>query len=370
MKKVLILATNYKSKFVSSLTVALNRKEIDYKILDPSRLFLSLSNQEHGRNNVFDDLSNQTLRKVDLNEFDMIIPRIGSEVSFSCEVLKYLEEVFELTTVQSAEAISNAFSKIRTGILLRANGIRTPKTIFVNNLKHADVVLEKLSKEKKYVIKLDKGSQGKQVSIVSGIAEAKSVLDTIGSINKQIIIQDYIENTGSDIRAIVLGNEVIGAYERKAGKQELRNNISTGGEGVETTLTEEERLFCIQAAKSVGLNYAGIDLMRGKEGKLYCIEVNHCPGMGVQKFMKDSIAVRIVEYCLKYQAIKKPELYSLEEITELEDIKKQTFKQEAFQKIFAQLKGKVVRTNGGDSILIKHEKDLQQLMLYQFKKVC
>lgn len=370
MKKILVLATNSKSRFVKSLTDQLQKQEFDFKVLNPTKLFLMLSNQEKGRNQVFDDYTSKTLRKVDLKEFDMIIPRIGADVSFSCEVLKYLEEVFHLRSLQSSEAISNAYSKIRTGILLRANGIRTPKTIFVNNLKHADVVLQKLSKDMKYVIKLDKGSQGKQVSIVTGIAEAKSVLDTIGSMNKQIIIQEFIENSGSDIRVLVLGDQVIGAYERKAGNQELRNNISTGGEGVNFELSDEEKEFCIKAAKSVQLNFAGIDLMKGDDGKLYCIEVNHCPGMGVQKFMGNSITSSIIRYGKKLSESKPLKSYSIDEIQELEIIKKQTFDTLDFDVIFNKLKDKAIRTNGGGSIFIKHKKDLQKLMLSQFKKVC
>ena len=369
MKKALILGTNHKSIFVRSLVTALKDRGINYQILNPSKLFLMLSDSEIGRNKVFDDNKNQTLRKIDLNVFDIVIPRIGADVSFSCEVIKYLEEVFKLKSFQSSEAISNAFSKIRTGTLLRANGIRTPKTIFVNNIKHADAVLQRLSKDKKYVIKLDKGSQGKQVSIVTGIAEAKSVLSTIGSMNKQLIIQDYVENTGSDIRVIVLGNRVLGAYERKAGKQELRNNISTGGEGVKYNLTKEEEAFCVKASRVVGLNFSGVDLMKGNDGKLYCIEVNHCPGMNVQKFISEDITENIIDYCETLALAPADNSYTKEEIMDLVAIKNYTFNSDDFKRIFAKTKGKTIRTNGGVDFLIKHENDLQRLMLNQFKRV-
>ena len=104
---------------------------------------------------------------------------------------------------------------------------------------NVDLVLKRLSKEQKYVIKLDKGSKGKQVSIVSGMAETKSVLDTIGSMNHQLIIQEFIESNYTDIRAIVVGDEVVAAYQRNAGNTELRTNISKGGEGVHI-----ETFFC------------------------------------------------------------------------------------------------------------------------------
>ena len=155
--KILLLATNHKSLAVKMMVKSMNEQKVEFGILNPTQLFLMISNQQNGRNQLFDDYTGKTIRKVDLKNYDMVIPRIGKEVDFSCEVLKYLEEVFKMKTIQKSEAISNAFSKIRTSILLRANGIRTPKTMYINKIKNVDVVLKRLSKDSKYVIKLDKG---------------------------------------------------------------------------------------------------------------------------------------------------------------------------------------------------------------------
>jgi len=364
--KILILATNHKSLAVKMMVKSMNELKVDYDILNPTQLFLMISNQQNGRNQLFDDYTGKTIRKVDLKNYDIVIPRIGREVDFSCEVLKYLEEVFKMKTIQSSEAISSAYSKIRTSILLRANGIRTPKTMYVNKIKNVDVVLKRLSKDCKYVIKLDKGSKGKQVSIVSGMAETKSVLDTIGSMSQQLIIQEYIESNGTDIRAIVAGDEVIAAYQRNAGSQELRTNISAGGEGESIELSEEDKVFCIESAKAVGLEFAGVDLMKSTDGKSYCIEVNHCPGMNVQKFTSINIGKTIVD--LAIEKAKEPSIENLSEseVQELKLVFDQTFNNVEFKKLYETLKGKVVESKlSGTQTVIRTKPDLQRLLVGQ-----
>lgn len=366
--KILILATNHKSSAVRMMAKALKEENIEYDILNPTQLFLMISNHQNGRNQLFDDYKGKTIKKVELNNYDIVIPRIGSEVDFSCEVLKYLEEVFKMKSVQSSEAISNAFSKIRTTILLRAHGLRTPKTMYINKIKNVDIILQHLSKEEKYVIKLDKGSKGRQVSIVSGIAETKSVLDTIGSMSQQLIIQEFIESNETDIRAIVVGGKVIAAYQRKAGKQELRTNISTGGEGIKIKLNEEEQNFCIQCAKAVGLEVAGVDIMKSTEGLYYCIEVNHCPGMNVQKFTPISINKEIVQLA---KAMINTSITSKDTKKEYLDFKtayKHTFDNKEFNKLYNSIKGKVVESRKtGKHTLIQTKEDLQYLLIEQFE---
>lgn len=366
--KILILATNHKSIAVKLLAKELKRKSIQFDILNPNQLFLMISNFENGRNNLFDDRTAKTIRKVDLSSYDIIIPRIGTDVDYSCEVLKYLEEVFGMKTIQSSEAISNAFSKIRTAIYLRAAGIRTPKTFYINRIKNVDKVLSKLSKDEKYVIKLDKGSKGKQVSIVSGLPEAKTVLDTIGNINRQLIIQEFVESNGTDIRAIVIDNKVVAAYQRSSGKNELRTNIATGGEGSKVELTEEEKKFCCDCASAVGLDFAGIDIMKDDNGKLFCIEVNHCPGMNVQKFTSVSISKKIVELAVSKAESDEPATISLLELEMLKKIKSQTYNSSEFKKLYARLKGKVVQSNRtGVQTVISNKSDLQKLLVNQIQ---
>lgn len=362
--KILILATNHKAIAVRMMAKELQKRNIQFDILNPSQLFLMISNSEIGRNNLFDDIKGKTIRKLEISKYSMIIPRIGKDVDYCCEVLKYLEEVFGLRTVQTSEAINNAFSKIRTAIHLRANEIRTPKTFYINNIKNVDIVLSKLSKERKYVIKLDKGSKGKQVSIVTGLPEAKSVLDTIGSMNKQMIIQEYIESDGYDIRAIVINGKVVAAYKRVSPKTDLRTNISVGGEGQKITLNEQENQFCIDCASAIGLDIAGIDLMKDINGNLYCIEVNHCPGMNVQKFTPVSISGQIVDYAIQLAEQSDQNNLSNIELRILKNTYNETYNSMEFQKLYKNLKNKVVESKKtGLQQLISSHADLQRLLI-------
>ncbi|MDA9986591.1 RimK family alpha-L-glutamate ligase [Crocinitomicaceae bacterium] len=364
--KILILATNYKALAVKMMMKSLDKLSVQYDVLNPAQLFLMISNSSNGRNQLFDDYTGKTIKKIDLKQYDIVIPRIGLDVDFSCEVLKYLEEVFKMKTLQSSESISSAYSKIRTSILLRANGLRTPKTMYINKLKNVDIVLNRLSKDQKFVIKLDKGSKGKQVSIVSGIAETKSVLDTIGSMSQQLIIQEYIDSNGTDVRAIVVGDQIVAAYQRKSTGKELRANISTGGEGHRVVLSDEEEEFCVACAKAVGLEFAGVDFIKSKDDTYYCIEVNHCPGMNVQKFSTVNIMSEVVKRAI--QKVENPviEGCSEKEINELKDIANSTFNTPDFVKLFKELKGKTVRSSQtGIQSIIKSKSDLQRLLISQ-----
>ncbi|MDA9817149.1 RimK family alpha-L-glutamate ligase [bacterium] len=350
------------------LAQSLNKLSASFDILNPSQLFLMISNHSKGRNQVFDDYTAETIKKVDLQQYDIVIPRIGKDVAFSCEVLKYLEEVFNMKTIQSSEAISNAFSKIRTSILLRAQDLRTPKTIYVNRLKNVDTVLKKLSQNQKFVIKLDKGSKGKQVSIISGIAETKSVLDTLDSMNQQIIIQEYIDSNGTDIRAIVIGDQVVAAYQRKSSGKELRANISTGGEGVKVSLTEEEKEFCVLCAKAVELDFAGVDFIKSKNGTYYCIEVNHCPGMNVQKFSPKNIMDEVVSLALKKAAEPSPKVCTKKNFSTFQKAYNATYNNPDFLRLFDALKGKIVHSKKtGIQSVIRSKEDLQKLLVSQLE---
>lgn len=364
--KALILATNSNSLAVKKIVLALEKREIQYDVLNPSELFLMI-NHESNQNSLFNDKNSRMIKKSELKSYDIIIPRIGQNVDFSCEVLKYLEQVFKIKTLQSSQAISNAYSKIRTSTLLEANGIKTPKTVFVNGLKNKDSLLKLLSNDNRYVIKINKGSQGKQVSIVSGIAETKSVLDTIGSLNKQLIIQDFVESDGADIRVIVCGDKVIAAYQRDAGKNELRNNISKGGTGVNIKLSQAEIEFSINCAKALGLQYAGIDLMRSLTGELYCIEVNHCPGTNVQKFSDVDIATEIVRLAIKMVGEANPNNFTEEDVLKHANAYENTYSQSRFKYLYLALKGKLVKVPATKAeIFISSEKDLQKVVVDSF----
>ncbi|MDR6195677.1 hypothetical protein [Siphonobacter sp. SORGH_AS_0500] len=127
--------------------------------------------------------------------------------------------------------------------------------------------------------KFPRGSQGKQVFILESPQAANTALQAFYSYGQSVIIQEFIEAGGKDIRAIVVGNKVVSAMER-TGKKDFRANLSQGGSGrnVLAELTLQEKAFCVEAAKACGLEFAGIDFIRNKEGQPLLIEANGNPG--------------------------------------------------------------------------------------------
>jgi ribosomal protein S6--L-glutamate ligase len=111
-----------------------------------------------------------------------------------------------------------------------------------------------------------------------------------------ILIQEFVkESAGTDIRAFVVGGRVVASMKRQSLDDDFRSNLHKGGEGTTVKLTEEERKMAIKAARAMGLNIAGVDMMRSSRGPLI-LEVNASPGFGIEKVTGRDVATPIIEY--------------------------------------------------------------------------
>ena len=128
---------------------------------------------------------------------------------------------------------------------------------------------------------------------------AKSVLQAFYLTNDDgtnILLQEFIkESAGTDIRAFVVGSRVVASMKRQSLDDDFRSNLHKGGEGVSIKLTDEEKKIAVKAAKAMGLNVAGVDLMRSSRGPLI-LEVNASPGFGIEKLTGRNVAGPIIEY--------------------------------------------------------------------------
>jgi ribosomal protein S6--L-glutamate ligase len=124
------------------------------------------------------------------------------------------------------------------------------------------------------VAKLLQGSQGVGVSILETPLSANTVLESFAKLKADVKLQTFIKANGKDIRAIVIGDSVSVAMERTANKGDFRANISKNGSGRKVELSEDDKQICIRAARSIGLGFAGIDIMKDEEGRTYVIEAN------------------------------------------------------------------------------------------------
>ncbi len=237
-------------------------------------------------------------RGQDLAKFDAIIPRIASNMTrYGTAIVRQLE-MQGTFTLSSSIAINRSRDKLRSMQLLAKAGVGIPKTVFSRNSTDIDDLIEKLGGTP-VIIKLARGTHGNGVVLAESKKAAKSVLQAFYLSNEDgtnILLQEFIkESAGTDIRAFVVGGRVVASMQRESLDDDFRSNLHKGGEGTKVKLTEQERKMAIRAAKAMGLNVAGVDMMRSERGPLI-LEVNASPGFGVEKITERDVATPIIEY--------------------------------------------------------------------------
>lgn len=234
----------------------------------------------------------------DLAKFDAIIPRIASNMTrYGTAIVRQLE-MQGIYSTSSSIAISRSRDKLRSMQLMAKAGIGIPKTVVSRNTTDIDGLLDQLG-GMPVIIKLAQGTHGNGVVLAETKKAAKSVLQAFYLTNDDgtnILLQEFIkESAGTDIRAFVVGSRVVASMKRQSLDDDFRSNLHKGGEGTIVKLTEEERKMAIKAAKAMGLNVAGVDMMRSDRGPLI-LEVNASPGFGIEKVTGRDVASAIIEY--------------------------------------------------------------------------
>jgi ribosomal protein S6--L-glutamate ligase len=234
----------------------------------------------------------------DLTNFDAIIPRIAANMTrYGTAILRQLE-MQGIYSTSSSIAISRSRDKLRSMQLMAKAGIGIPKTVVSRNTTDIDNLLEQLG-GMPVIIKLARGTHGNGVVLAETKKAAKSVLQAFYLTNDDgtnILLQEFVkESAGTDIRAFVVGSRVVASMKRQSLDDDFRSNLHKGGEGTVIKLTEEERKMAIKAAKAMGLNIAGVDMMRSERGPLI-LEVNASPGFGIEKVTGRDVASAIIEY--------------------------------------------------------------------------
>lgn len=234
----------------------------------------------------------------DLGKFDAIIPRIAAYMTrYGTAIVRQLE-MQGVYSLSSSIAINRSRDKLRSMQLLARAGVGIPKTVVSRNSTDIDDLLEKIGGTP-VIIKLASGTHGNGVVLAESKKAAKSVLQAFYLSNEDgtnVLLQEFIkESAGVDIRTFVVGNRVVASMKRQSLDDDFRSNLHKGGEGKPIKLTDEERKVAIKAAKAMGLNVAGVDLMRSERGPLV-LEVNSSPGFGIEKVTGRDVATAIIEY--------------------------------------------------------------------------
>lgn len=239
----------------------------------------------------------------DLNDFDVIIPRIGSSYTRYGSAIVRQFEMRGVFTTTSSIAIVRSRDKLRSMQLLARAGVGIPKTVFSRGVtSNLDELIEDLGGTP-VIIKLARGTHGTGVVLAESKKAAKSVLQSFYLMDDDgtnILLQEFIkESAGQDVRVFVVGGQVVAAMKRQSLDDDFRSNLHQGGEGTPINLTIQEKRAAIKAAKSMGLAIAGVDLIRSKRGPLI-LEVNSSPGFGVEMVTDANVAGHIIDYVEKH----------------------------------------------------------------------
>ncbi len=238
---------------------------------------------------------------------DAIIPRIGASRTFYGTAMVRHFEMMESFSVAGNLAIARSRDKLRSLQILSKNGVDMPKTVFASNKSSAKDVIE-LSGGAPLVLKILEGTQGVGVVLVDSEKAAKSVLDAFYGMDVNLLVQEYIEEAGgADIRAFIVGGEVVGAMRRQGAEGDFRSNLHQGGSAKSHKLTRKEKSTALAAAKAMGLGVCGVDMIPSSRGPLV-MEVNSSPGLeGIEKSTNIDIAGKIMDYIEKNVTPKDPE---------------------------------------------------------------
>ncbi len=231
----------------------------------------------------------------DLSDVDVIIPRIASSLTkYGSSIVRQFEMQNVFTTASSI-AIVRSRDKLRSMQLLAKAGVGIPKTVFARETADLDDVLEQVGGAPA-IIKVARGTHGNGVVLAETKKAALAVMQAFYVEGVNFLVQEFIEESaGTDIRAFVVGGKVVASMQRQSLDDDFRSNIHQGGEGKPIKLTDEERKTAQKAAKAMGLQICGVDMMRSERGPLV-LEVNSSPGFAIEKVTGRNVAEKIIDY--------------------------------------------------------------------------
>ncbi|MBF0278810.1 MAG: 30S ribosomal protein S6--L-glutamate ligase [SAR324 cluster bacterium] len=235
-------------------------------------------------------------QKKSLSNFDAIIPRIGASYTFFGTAVVRQFEMMGVFTVNPSQAIVRSRDKLRAHQILSGAVIDMPSTGFARSINEVDEVVHQVGGFP-VILKLIEGTHGSGVVLVESRRQAKSTLDAFYSLKTQILIQEFIaESGGADVRVFVVDGKAVGAMRRTAAEGDFRSNLHKGGSAKVQKLSRKIKSAAEKSAKALGLNMAGVDLVESERGPLV-LEVNSSPGLqGIEKATGLDIAGNIIDF--------------------------------------------------------------------------
>ncbi|MGD8567598.1 MAG: 30S ribosomal protein S6--L-glutamate ligase [Gammaproteobacteria bacterium] len=287
--KIAILSRNPKLYSTKRLVEACHHRGHEVRVFDTLKCYMDIASMRPG----------VAYKGERLTGYDAVIPRIGASITvYGLAVLRQFE-MMGVFPLNESVAIGRSRDKLRSLQLLSRKGVGLPVTAFANSVENTQDLIQIVGGAP-LVIKLLEGTQGRGVVLAETKKAAESVIDAFRELHANFMVQEFIKEAGgSDIRCFVIGEKVVAAMKRQAKEGEFRSNLHRGGTASLVKLTPEERSTATRAAKIMGLNVAGVDILRSNHGPVV-MEVNSSPGLnGIETATAKDIAGQIIEFIEK-----------------------------------------------------------------------
>jgi ribosomal protein S6--L-glutamate ligase len=284
--KLAILSCSPRSYSTSRLVQAAKERGHDVRVLNTQKFAIDL---ERGNPDIF-------YRTKRLSSYDAVLPRIGASITYFGTAVARQFEQMDVFCANSSLGISNSRDKLRSLQILSRHQIGIPKTTFVRDKQDVLPAIERVGGAP-VVIKLIEGTQGIGVLLAESVKAAEGIIELLQSQKQNVLVQKFVaESKGRDIRAIVVGDQVVAAMRRVAQGQEFRSNVHRGGRTEMVELDDVYKETAVRASQITGLKISGVDMLEGKDGP-QIMEVNSSPGLeGIEGCSQLDVAGAMIDY--------------------------------------------------------------------------
>jgi ribosomal protein S6--L-glutamate ligase len=287
--KIGILSRNSSLYSTQRLVEAGEQRGHEMTVIDTLRCYMSITSHK------------PTVRYMQrtLDDLDAVVPRIGASITFYGTAVVRQFEMGGTYSLNESVAIARSRDKLRSLQILAKKGIGLPVTGFASMTQMTEELID-LVGGAPLVVKLLEGTQGIGVVLCETKKAAETVIEAFRGLKANFIVQEFIKEAhGADIRCFVIGDRVVATMMRQAQDGEFRSNLHRGGTAKIIKITPEERSTAVRAARALGLNVAGVDLLRARHGPVV-MEVNSSPGLqGIEKATGKNVAGMIIEFIEK-----------------------------------------------------------------------
>lgn len=291
-----IICLTHSPKENEKLREAAEKKGHNIRFVNPAKTLQYISEHEKGLDRFYLVTDEKVPERIFAKDVDCVIPRIGSGVEYGASILRFIVENLGAYCPNNPWGHVFASNKAYTLQKLSSVGIKVPRTIITESPDNVQWIVEQIGLP--VIVKTWNGSKGRTVGICDSKRSANSLFQFMHYAGLKILLEQYIETGGTDYRVWVCGDKVSVAMKRTSGDaKDFRANISQGGKGEKVELSQDDQNLCIKAAHSIGLNCAGVDMMKAEDGTSYIIEINSNPGVKIIDITGVNPFENIIEFC-------------------------------------------------------------------------